>query len=150
MLALTLDATAVKDFMGRLLREDLFDSFAVRSVDLTLTTRISISGALEGDDAAKPNAHASWGDLRPLVYDLVKRGTKPKLLKIIFSYAVPVEIHANAAALFLNLTYENDGVVFTTATAQRDFIMEKSLDAAWDEWVRGFFGRVGVLVLDKK
>jgi hypothetical protein len=136
MLAFTLNATAVKDFMGRLLREAQFDFFCVRTVELTLNTHISISGKLENQD--KPQTFVTWGELRPLVHDLIKRGIKPKLIKIIFSHPSPTDIHTNAAALFLNMTYEKDGVNFTTATAQREFVLEKSLDNTWDEWMRAF------------
>ncbi|MCL2203746.1 MAG: DUF5721 family protein [Defluviitaleaceae bacterium] len=146
MQAFTLDPAAVKDFMGRLLREDFLDFFAVRNVELTLATRISISGQLETEDEPRPAAHATWGDLRPLVYALIKRGIKPKLLKIVLSHPAPTQIHENAAALFLNLTYEKDGVAFTTATAQREFALDKSLDKAWDPWVRDFFEKSGVQV----
>ncbi|MCL2187246.1 MAG: DUF5721 family protein [Defluviitaleaceae bacterium] len=141
MLSLALPPAAVKNFMGQLLRETQFDFFAVRNVELTLATHISISGLLEteGEEAPGKKKYTSWGELRPLVYDLIKRATKPKLIKIVFSHPAPVDIHTNAAALFLNMTYEGDRIIFTTATSQQSFALEKTLDTAWDEWVQTFF-----------
>ncbi|MCL2499405.1 MAG: DUF5721 family protein [Defluviitaleaceae bacterium] len=150
MLSLAIDTTAVKEFMNRLLREDGFDFFAVRNVELTLATFISVSGKLENEngDENKSIRYTTWGDIRSLVYDLIKRGTKPKLIKIIFSHPAPVEVHTNAAALFVNLTYEGDRVSFTTATAQREFALDKTLDAAWDDWMRKCFVKLNVNVTD--
>jgi len=136
MLALELNKDKVKPFMALLLREEMFDAFDARSVDITTTTRINIDGTA---DEGLP----AWGSLRPLVYTIIKTCGKPRYVKIIFSYkaAQISEIHTNAAALFLNMIYENDGVTFTTATAQKEFVLDKSLDATWDEWVMGYFAK---------
>ena len=115
MLALELEKSAVKEFMGKLLRENLFDAFEIRMVEIYTNTRITIDGAAESGE------FAAWGGVRPLVYEIIKLCSKPRQIKIIFSRKNPTEIHTNAAALFLNLVYENDGVTFTTATAQKEF-----------------------------
>ena len=157
MLALELDKTAVKPFMGQLLRDPLFDSFEVRSVEIITNIRTSIDGQLEGET---PEADAppqkpgfiTWEALRPLVYAIIKTSPKPRYIKVVFSYkaAVACDIHSNAAALFLNLAYENDGVHFTTGTAQREFVFEKTLDSAWDEWVQGFFVKNNLMVTERE
>ena len=159
MLALELDKSTVKTFMGQLLREDLFDTFEVRSVEITTTIRINIDGqqALKAEandetaEAKKPG-FSTWEALRPLVYAIIKTSPKPKYVKIIFSYKASeaCDIHSNAAALFLNLAYENDSVTFTTGTAQKEFIFEKSLDIAWNEWVKAFFAKTGLQVVDRE
>ena len=156
MIAVTMDNAAVKGFMGRLLREDVLDEFEVRGVEIGLNTRVSINGALEaGEDVkddVKAAAYVTWEAMRPLVYSIIKTSAKPKLVKIVYSYNAKeaADIHANAAALFLNMVYENDTVSFTTATAQREFALDKSLDNSWDEWVRGFFMRKNIAVIDRE
>ena len=160
MIAVNLDATAIKDFMGRMLRQDLLDEFEVRGVEIGLNTRVSINGALEAAGEAAsgepqngkaPAGYITWEALRPLVYSIIKTSAKPKLVKIVFSYKAQdaAAIHANAAALFLNMVYENDTVSFTTATAQKEFALDKSLDDSWGEWVRGFFVRKNIVVFDR-
>jgi len=145
MLALQLDNNAVKTFMGQILREELFDQFEVRSVDITVETRINIDGLQETE-------FITWGALRPLVLAIIKTSPKPKCVKIVFSHRASgaVEIHPNAAALFLNMVYENDGVTFTTGASQREFALDRSLDTSWDEWVRGFFTKAGLSVIDRE
>jgi len=151
MLALELNNTEVRAFMGKLLREDIFDTFEVRSVEIATATRFNIDGTLEAEDDKKPG-FSTWGALRPVVFEIIKASPKPKHVKIVFSYRAEGldEIHSNAAALFLNFAYENDSVNFTTGTAQREFLFEKSLDIAWDEWVRGFFANAGLVVSDRE
>jgi hypothetical protein len=138
----------VRVFMNKLLREDILDAFAVRNIELTLTTHINISGKLEKDEDNKK--YITWGGGRPMVYELVKKSGKPKGIKIIFSHAVPEDVHPNAAALFINFVYENDGAFFTAATAQREFALDKSLDNAWYSWVEKFFAGIGVGVEEKR
>ena len=153
MLALQLDSTAVKTFMGQILREDIFDQFEVRSIDILAATRINIDGLLEAEpEEDKKPGFTTWGALRPLVLGIIKASPKPKHVKIVFSYRAgeACEIHANAAALFLNMAYENDAVTFTTGASQREFALDKSLDESWDEWVRGFFAKAGLQVSDRE
>ena len=140
MLALELDTAAVKSFMGQLLRADVFDQFDVRNIEISTNAHYSID--CKNDEAA----YLTWAQMRPIIFELIKTSPKPKYVKIIFSYKgdEATSVHANAAALFLNLAYENDSVHFTTGTAQREFVFEKSLDYAWDEWVQGFLAKVGL------
>ena len=161
MISVALDTTEVKGFMNRLLREEILDAFEVRGVELGLETRISINGAIEPPaDAAEDNpeqvrqnlGYTTWEALRPLVFTIIKAGVKPRMIKIVFS-CKPLEaqaIHSNAAALFLNMVYENDSVAFTTATSQKAFALDKSLDDAWDEWVRVFFASKQITVTDRE
>jgi len=160
MIAVTMDTELVKGFMGRLLREDILDEFEVRGVEIGLNTRVSINGAIETtqseseEDAGTGKAsaiYATWEAMRPLVYSIIKTSAKPRLVKIVFSYKAQdiAVVHGNAAALFLNMVYENDTVSFTTATAQKEFALDKSLDDSWDEWVRGFFTRKNIEVADR-
>ena len=161
MIAVTMEPGLVKGFMGRLLREDVLDEFEVRGIEIGISTRVSINGALEAAETATeedappvkaPTTYVTWEAMRPLVYSIIKASSKPRLVKIVFSYKAQAAttIHANAAALFLNMVYENDTVSFTTATAQKDFALDKSLDDSWDEWVRGFFMRKNIVVTDRE
>jgi len=153
MLALELDKSAVKTFMGQLLRGDIFDIFEVRSIEIATATRINIDGLLEIEtEKDKKPSFATWEALRPLVYEIIKASPKPKHVKIVFSYKAEeaCDIHPNAAALFLNMTYENDGVSFTTGVSQREFALDKSLDSNWDEWVKAFFTKTGLSVNDRE
>ena len=141
MLALQLEPTAVKTFMGRLLREDMFDPFELRTADIHAGVLTTINGLKDPVNEEAPATFATWQSVRELAYHIIKTSPKPKYVKIVFSYQAMglQQVHPNAAALFLNLSYENDGVTFTTGTAQKEFLFEKSLDQTWDSWVMDFF-----------
>ena len=142
MISLELEKSQVKPFMAQLLKGDLFNAFEARSVEIFTTPRITIDTT---HDTQKP----TWDKTRPLVYQIIKLCPKPGQIKIIFSYTNPQEIHTNAAALFLNLVYENDGITFTTATAQKEFALDKSMNPAWDNFIREFFAKASVNVTDR-
>ena len=160
MLALVMDQSAVRAFMNRLVLEDIFDKFEVRTAEIVAGIRVTISGAIEQvqpdneisaeqDQRVKPVvSYTTWAALKPLIFAVIKNGQKPRQLKIVFSYPAEeaVNIHTNAQALFINLTYETDTVTFTTATAQKEFALDKSLDHVWDEWVQRFMAEKGVAV----
>ena len=146
MLALELSDDLVKGFMGRLLKEGIFSDFKVRSVDILAKNRFSLDGEISGSEAKN---FSMWSELQPLVFEVVKHMGRPSVLKIVFSHKEPQVIHENASALFLNMMYENGKVSFTTATSQKAFSLEKTLDSTWDEWMRGFFGSIGIVVSDR-
>lgn len=132
----------VKDFMQHLFTYDTFINFEVRGVTLHSFTYFEISG--EKQDAT----YCNWDELRPYVRSILKGQDKPRLMKIIFSYAAPQTLHPNAATLFINLAYEStpegDKITGTTANSQKDFQLNKEVDITWDNWVLDFFKQKGM------
>ena len=155
MLSVELDKGDVKGFMGKLLREGFFDDFEARSVEIMGRNRVAIDGAIENageesDDDKTKQGFSTWGELRPLAYEIIKSGAKPSFVKIVFSHQNPANVHPNAAALFINMVYENDCVTFTTATSQREFALNKSVDDVWSDSVQRFFSESGIHVRERE
>lgn len=150
MLALTMEEPNVRIFMNRLLREEIFDSLEVRSVEICAMTRVDISGELIGESEAR--AFAKWAQIKPLVTTIIKNHQMPRQMKIIFSCdeETAASIHENASALFINMVYENGSITITAATSQKQFSMEKSLDEKWGEYVNFLFESNGVPVKIKE
>ena len=144
MLAFSVQEEHVKDFMQHLFSQDTFIDFEVRGVVLHSFTYFEISG----EKAALPEdgkSYCTWGELRPYVRNILKGRDKPRLMKLVFARPSPETLHPNAAALFLNITYEGDkGLVCTTAASQKKFEMDKSMDGSWDNWARDFFMQKGI------
>jgi hypothetical protein len=132
----------VKQFMNRLLREDLFDAFEMREAVLIARTRSLLYGALEDGGGG----YARWGGIRAVLTEIIKHGGKPRSFKITLSADgdVCAGLHGNAQACFVNISYENDAVTVTTAVSQKEFAMDKTLDETWDTYVQGFFTARGV------
>ena len=154
MLNLKIEASDVKSFMGTLLMSEQFDFLEVRGVDLTTFTHFNISGQktqqigseTDSDDEDKPEEkvktiYCNWAEIRPLVHGFIKGGAKPSYMKIIFSMesGEAQRLHDNAAAMYLNVTYNGEEVFFTSATAQRGFSLDKSLDHVWEDYLVEFF-----------
>jgi len=150
------ESVDVKAFMNLLLTSGLFDSFEVRGVDVTTLTHFNISGQKSApekaeisiEDAAKPikATYCKWNEIRPFVLNLIKGGTRPSYMKLIFSMEVDriAELHKNGAAMYLNVTYSGEEVYFTSATAQKGFTLDKSLDHVWEDYLIEFFKSNGI------
>jgi len=138
---------SIKSVMNQLLKGSAFDGFLVRGAEISVFTKIEISGIL--DKRYLPECELNtinrnyilWSEIKRFILSLVKGGRTPNTLKIVFS--VPDEqvkaMHKNASAMFLNLLYEEGKLRFTTAVGQISFSLDKSSDAVWDAYVRDFF-----------
>ena len=140
--------TDTKFFMNSLLKEDTFDSFEVRGVELYSFTKFNMSGALNTSDLTDSDIkrnYCTWQELRPYVFNIIKGNAKPKYIKIIFSLSVEesLKLHSNSAALYLNMNFSDDAITFTTGTAQKNFDLDKSLDHVWEDYVIKFFKAKG-------
>jgi len=138
MRAFTIAGEHVKRFMQQLFKLDTFDAFEVHSLTLHSFTGFEVSGE-------KPEGnYCTWAELRPFVLPLVK-AQKPRALKIVFAQAAPEAFHPNAAGLFVNMLYENDGITCTTGVQPQKFDLDKQWVAQWDDWVAAFFGKNGIV-----
>lgn len=142
-----------KQFMAMLLKDDVFDKFLVRSVSLRTNVTYEIDCAVDenwydSEDRTELEKHAFWSEIRPVVFNLIKGSRLPGYMKIILSAAPSAaeKIHRNAAALFINITFENGAIGVTTGCSQKVFALDKSLDQAWDEVVEKFFKKHGVIL----
>jgi hypothetical protein len=143
----------VKTFMGKLLREDVFAPWEVRTVELSALARFEINGALDRDflDAdPQGRAFCLWRELQPYIFGLIKGGKRPKMLKVVLSLppAQVAELHKNAAAYFLNILFERDEILCTAASSERNFAMDKGVDRVWEEYIRDFFRQKGIEVAE--
>lgn len=142
----------VKPFMNKLLREEAFDAFEVRGVEIAALTRFQISGALDPDfaegDVSPDRRFCIWRELKAHVFDIVRGGKRPKHMKITLS--LPPEqaamLHENASACFLNISFEGEEVLCTTGTSEKSFTMDKTLDATWDDSVKAFVAKHGIVI----
>jgi len=144
MLILKITEPELNVFMARLLKEDTFDTFELRGLEVASFTNFQVSGALDAsfdDDTADEATHCQWGRIKPFAVSFIKGKKRPNSIKITLAYPSESakQIHSNAAALFLNINYENGELHVTTASSQRNFSLDKSVEGAWDDHVNAFF-----------
>lgn len=137
----------VKLFMPKLLTKDTFDNFEIRNITLNSFAQLSISSILKKDEEI-----LRWEAIRPYVYSFIKGHEKPSLIKIIFGVKKDdlEKISENLSSGFLNLTYENDEIIFTTGTSQKSFNLEKLEDRLFDEFIEDFFKEKEIFAINIK
>lgn len=157
----------VKEFMGKLLTTELFDTFLISEASITTFTTFEIDGSYhadyfnseERDPSGTLPSYPSWKQLRPLFYSLIKGKNTPLNFRIVFRLAdynveklliqsgLSLRL-SDVAGLFLNLHYDGKTVTFTTGTSLRIFTLDKALDHAWDDMIQRFFRQKQIPFVD--
>ena len=121
-----------KQFMAMLLKDDVFDKFLVRSVSLRTNVTYEIDCAVDenwydSEDRTALEKYAFWSEIRPVVFNLIKGSRGPGYMKIILSAAPSAaeKIHRNAAALFINITFEKTNLLLLPKFLLKDFVLHK-------------------------
>ena len=149
------------DFMRKLLLQSVFDKFELVEGELVTKMSWSIDGSIrkeffddsgmnetdgtdDSEDAAALRRYCLWGEVKPIVYEMIKG----KKLPVRFSFVLRLsdentrwllekhqltQLSGLVSGLFLNIRYQNRKLSCTTGLAYRSFVMDKSLDKIWDE-----------------
>jgi len=146
----------IKQFMNKLLVKNTFDTMLVSEAVITMGNTITIDGQINdsfySDEELKelPSCkYQSWESLRPFVFSLIKGSKVPSLMRIIFVLSEDltqqlINTHDidmdpdSVNGLFLNLRYQEDSLVLTTASSVKVFTLDKSLDQAFENYIRNF------------
>lgn len=155
---ITLQIKELKNCMSKLLASDCFDSFLLEEASVTTAATYLIDGHVSRDFYTKeewedpeirPYDFAAWSDVRPICYQMIKgRRTparfkfvlhlKPDYMPGILKSCGPDFPADQVKALVLTCKYNGTALTFTTGTAFHTFLLDKSLDAAWDKTMRQF------------
>lgn len=146
----------VKGFMSMLLKNDTFDTFEVRHVQVQTFTNFEISGILDKDyytedeQLQRIRNYCLWSELRPIVFHLIKGNKLPKTIKLIFSLPNDImeSVSDKASALFLNITFESGQINCVTGSSQKDFSLDKSVEYIWDEYIENLFKKLEISVTE--
>ena len=71
---LALSISDVRGFMVKLLKEEVFDEFQLRNVVINTFARFEIYGT-------KEDGYASWSEIRPHIFGIIKGDKLPKTIK---------------------------------------------------------------------
>ena len=69
-------------------------------------------------------------------------------MKIILSPSdeATAKIHTNAAALFINIIFENGKLSIITGSSEKMFSLDKAVEHSWDEYAARFFKHNGIII----
>lgn len=150
MLLFKIQKDSVKAFMNTLFKENIFDNFETRGVEIVTFTKFQISSILSlSDGEERTKNYCLWGELRQYCFDIIKGKTRPKQIKIIFALdkEKTEELHNNTSCFSLNMLYDGEEITFTSATSQKTFDLDKSSDELWEGYLKKFFKASGIPVL---
>ena len=159
-----LEIKITKNFMNALLVAERFDAFLVEEASVTTFNTFEIDGHIVKDFYTSEEIEAAggalpvfsqWKDIRPICFQLIKGKKTPVSFKVVL-HASP-ELTAQIAqnpecgvdaslirSLGLNIRYDKGRVTCVTGTAFTTFIMDKSVDALWDQYIRSFLAETGL------
>lgn len=160
MTALQIKST--KNMMNLLLASEQFDAYEVEEASIVTFNTFQIDGHVVRDfydtdelaEGALP-IFSSWKEVRPICFQLIK-GKKPPVSMRIVLHAPAAVVAVIAAepdcgvdanlirSLALNIRYEGGVVTCVTGTAFTTFVMDKSVDALWDQYVGRFLDKLGL------
>ena len=144
-----------KNCMSHLLLKPTFDEFSLVEGSIVTFNKFTIDGFLQKDfyEEAPEKEYSDWKDLREFCFNIIKGKRTPLNFKFILSLAKADfekflsenELDGfrpeNIQGLYLNFRYDGTLLQCVTGTSLNMFTLDKSLDNAWDEYVRNFFAQ---------
>lgn len=163
MLALQISST--KQFMNQLLVSDCFSSFLLESASVTTFNTFTIDGRIhpeffhsEDSDYSEKTKYAfsKFLDVQEHLFSVIKGRRTPLQMKITLllnpeamekllssgDCSVPME---SLSGFALNIKYDGDKILLTTAISYESFTMDKSAEPLWDNALKKFLSAKEIL-----
>ena len=154
-----------KDFMGKLLAGESFDSFLLKEAVIHGFVPYQIDGHINKaffgdntDDASSFTAYeyAQWKDIRSVCFDLIKGKRtptkfmfvlylKPEAMTAIFDKAGISASESLVQNLILNIRFEQGEINITSGVDYSGFTLEKQAEQLWDTTTRKFLDKKEIL-----
>lgn len=153
---ISLKVADVKAFMNKLLLQNVFDNFLVSEVEVNTANKYTIVGDLNQGffsndevEALDGRTNSTWGELRPVVFQIIKGNKTPLSFKMVFLLSKSNTVNVltksglplrpeDIGGLFLNIRFDQNGLYLITGTSMKVFTLDKSLDQVWDRDVKIF------------
>ena len=155
----------IREFMNKLLLTPSFDCFMVSEASITTFATFSIDGLyhpefFEDEQIGLPDPAAEtqigWDRIRPFCLSVIKGKRLPLSFHFVLQLPrkeLPAFLEKNDLSLaaedvfglFLNVQYRSEALTVTTGSSLRVFTGDRSLDQAWDQTVRSFLEKEGLI-----
>ena len=150
MKAFTIDNTKV--FMTQLLTKDTFDDFLLEEAVIKTYNTFTIDGRIVPeffDDYEFGYEFSEWKDIKPICFDLIKGKQipvsfhfvlqlKPEKIEQILRDGDSSFSSDSVKSFTLNIRFANNEITAVTATSLKTFIMDKTADEIWDNYMEAF------------
>ena len=160
---IALEILDVKKCMADMLAGEAFDGFLLCEANITTGNHFLIDGTVV-DDFYDENdriinqideGYMPYKMERSICFEIIKGKRTPHSFR--FTFLASKRDYENIlgdassqdiANLTLNIIYANGKLTATTAVTHSSFSMDKSVEIAWDKWVRDFFRHLEIAVSD--
>ena len=161
---LALKIKDIKTFMGKLLNTDTFDSYLLEEAQIHTFNTFLIDGhqnrsfytkeELE-DSQLFPYEYSQWKTMRGICFQLIKGKKVPTFMKITLhlipqtAYTILEQNHIpeykdSLKAFVLTIKFDQNGLLLTTGTSLKTFLLDKTLDTVWDNAFKKFLTAKGI------
>lgn len=161
---IALKITNVKQFMGKLLASEEFDTFMLEEASISTYNTFMIDGHQNRDfytteewedKEMRPYDFTTWKQIRPICFSLIKGTHTPSafkfILQLIPDYTASILKNGDTSvtpqqikALVLTVKYDGTVLTLITGISFHTFIMDKTVDVLWDNAIRQFLDKRGI------
>ncbi len=156
--------TDIRQCMNELLVKDTFDFFLLQEATVKTFAVFNIDGHRvdefyspeESETIEAEDFLVAYENLRSHIYDVIKGKKTPVGFQIILSLpkriirqiieSEELNFDADSVSLVIIFRYVSSELTITTGISFREFIMDKSLESAFDKWVYTFLNATGINV----
>lgn len=158
---IALKITNIKQFMGKLLGGEDFDTFLLEEASISTYNTFFIDGHQNRefysaeeweDETIRPYDFSTWKTIRPICFDLIKGKHTPTAFRFVLhlmpKYTESILQTGNTSvtpqqvkAFVLNIKYDGTDLTIVTGTAFYTFLMDKTPDILWDRAVKQFLSK---------
>lgn len=153
----------VKDFMSKLLIQNIFDNFYLTELEITTFTKFQIQGRINRSyyssdelEALHDRSMVKWSEVKPFALQIVKGNKTPNSFhivlqladenveKLIINAGIPMN-PGDVSGLYMHLKFEGGKLNIITGTGIKTFTMDKTLDKEWDDMTKKFLKRQEII-----
>lgn len=147
----------IKKFMAGFLGGNLFDDFLMSEGKLSMNISYEFDGKIlkefydtEEWKEMKQYPYVTWEEEKEKIFSLVKGKKTPLSFQIVMmlkpdlspeflaKYNLAVR-EDEIAGLFINILYDRQGLKCTSGVSRKTFVLDKTLEEAWDQEVKERF-----------
>lgn len=156
---ISIEISNLKEFMNKLLKQDVFNKFEVHTIELLLNYQVTIDGLINMDSFDEVEAlklqsqkYITWAEIKDNVFAFIKGNKSPTTLKIIFllskENSTSLIEKSNStikeddiSGFILNIIYDKNVLKIITATNYKNFTLDKSAEKFFDESIIKFLNK---------
>ena len=149
-----------KSFTKELFDGKLFDDLLLVSAEIVTYNTFNIDGKIkkayysdEEVDELNLEEYSKWEVIRPVCFYLIKGKKLPVSFKLVLKLGEALkdkflkEKEINnipVSQLYINIRYEDNKIHCIAACSYNEFVIDKSAEAKWDEYIKEYLVKAGI------